>query len=498
LLRGFAHAEDVAGASTKKNSPMTYETVIGLEIHVQLSTRSKAFCGDDIRFGGAPNSQVSAISLGHPGTLPRLNAEQVKFAARLGLALGSTINLGHTFDRKNYFYADLPKGYQITQDARPICVGGSIEVLVGGETKTIRIHHVHMEEDAGKSQHDSADAYSYIDLNRAGTPLLEIVTEPDLRSAEEVDALMTAMRQLVRYLDISDGNMQEGSMRCDCNVSIRPQGATYLGNRCEIKNLNSMRYARKAIEYEVQRQIGVVEAGGKIDQQTLNFDPATGVTSPLRSKEDAHDYRYFPDPDIPPIQLTAAELAAIQAQLPALPWVLRKKMITTYGLSAYNAELLTAEAETAAFFLALSEQTAAYTAAANLIINKVLPWRKEQDKNLDSFPLSAAQLAELIELIETGQVSNSTAYQELFPALVAAPDRRPAELATANGWLQSADADELGSWVDAVLAAHPDKVKAYQQGKKGLLGFFMGEVMKRSKGQAEPKKTTALLQERLG
>ncbi|PSR14674.1 MAG: Asp-tRNA(Asn)/Glu-tRNA(Gln) amidotransferase GatCAB subunit B [Bacteroidetes bacterium] len=477
---------------------MTYETVIGLEIHVQLSTRSKAFCGDDIRFGGAPNSQVSAISLGHPGTLPRLNAEQVKFAARLGLALGSTINLGHTFDRKNYFYADLPKGYQITQDARPICVGGSIEVLVGGETKTIRIHHVHMEEDAGKSQHDSADAYSYIDLNRAGTPLLEIVTEPDLRSAEEVDALMTAMRQLVRYLDISDGNMQEGSMRCDCNVSIRPQGATYLGNRCEIKNLNSMRYARKAIEYEVQRQIGVVEAGGKIDQQTLNFDPATGVTSPLRSKEDAHDYRYFPDPDIPPIQLTAAELAAIQAQLPALPWVLRKKMITTYGLSAYNAELLTAEAETAAFFLALSEQTAAYTAAANLIINKVLPWRKEQDKNLDSFPLSAAQLAELIELIETGQVSNSTAYQELFPALVAAPDRRPAELATANGWLQSADADELGSWVDAVLAAHPDKVKAYQQGKKGLLGFFMGEVMKRSKGQAEPKKTTALLQERLG
>jgi len=498
LLRGFAHAEDVAGASTKKNSPMTYETVIGLEIHVQLSTRSKAFCGDDIRFGGAPNSQVSAISLGHPGTLPRLNAEQVKFAARLGLALGSTINLGHTFDRKNYFYADLPKGYQITQDARPICVGGSIEVLVGGETKTIRIHHVHMEEDAGKSQHDSADAYSYIDLNRAGTPLLEIVTEPDLRSAEEVDALMTAMRQLVRYLDISDGNMQEGSMRCDCNVSIRPQGATYLGNRCEIKNLNSMRYARKAIEYEVQRQIGVVEAGGKIDQQTLNFDPATGVTSPLRSKENAHDYRYFPDPDIPPIQLTAAELAAIQAQLPALPWVLRKKMITTYGLSAYNAELLTAEAETAAFFLALSEQTAAYTAAANLIINKVLPWRKEQDKNLDSFPLSAAQLAELIELIETGQVSNSTAYQELFPALVAAPDRRPAELATANGWLQSADADELGSWVDAVLAAHPDKVKAYQQGKKGLLGFFMGEVMKRSKGQAETKKTTALLQERLG
>jgi aspartyl-tRNA(Asn)/glutamyl-tRNA(Gln) amidotransferase subunit B len=477
---------------------MTYETVIGLEIHVQLSTRSKAFCGDDIRFGGAPNSQVSAISLGHPGTLPRLNAQQVTYAVRLGLALGSTINLDHTFDRKNYFYADLPKGYQITQDARPVCVGGHIEVLVGGETKTIRIHHVHMEEDAGKSQHDSADAYSYIDLNRAGTPLLEIVTEPDLRSAEEVDALMTAMRQLVRYLDISDGNMQEGSMRCDCNVSIRPQGATALGNRCEIKNLNSMRYARKAIEYEVQRQIGVVEAGGKIDQQTLNFDPVTGVTSPLRSKEDAHDYRYFPDPDIPPIQLTAAELAAIQAQLPALPWDLRKKLTTTYGLSAYNAELLTAEAETAAFFLALSEQTTAYTAAANLVINKVLPWRKEQDNNLDSFPLSAAQLAELIELIETGQVSNSTAYQELFPALMAAPDRRAAELATANSWLQSADADELGSWVDAVLAAHPDKVKAYRQGKKGLLGFFMGEVMKRSKGQAEPKKTTELLQERLG
>ncbi|RME95530.1 MAG: Asp-tRNA(Asn)/Glu-tRNA(Gln) amidotransferase subunit GatB, partial [Bacteroidetes bacterium] len=288
---------------------MAYETIIGLEIHVQLSTRSKAFCGDEIRFGAEPNTLVSPISLGHPGTLPRLNFHHLEYAIRLGLALGSTINLRHSFDRKNYFYADLPKGYQITQDALPICVGGSLAVQVGGEEKHIRIHHIHMEEDAGKSMHDSADPYSYIDLNRAGTPLLEIVTEPDLRSAEEVDAMMSAMRQLVQYLDISDGNMQEGNMRCDVNVSIRPQGSTTLGNRCEIKNLNSMRYARKAIEYEVHRQIDLVENGQTVAQVTLNFDPNTGVTFPLRTKEDAHDYRYFPDPDIPPVVLTQEYVA---------------------------------------------------------------------------------------------------------------------------------------------------------------------------------------------
>lgn len=477
---------------------MTYETVIGLEIHVQLSTQSKAFCGDSIRFGSAPNTQVSAISLGHPGTLPLLNKKQLHYAIRLGLALGSEINLRTTFDRKNYFYADLPKGYQITQDAQPVCLGGKIDILVDGEVKTIRIHHIHMEEDAGKSMHDSDDPHSYIDLNRAGTPLLEIVTEPDLRSAAEVDALMTTMRQLVRYLDVSDGNMQEGSMRCDCNVSIRPTGADYFGNRCEIKNLNSMRYARKAIEYEVKRQQAIVEAGGTIAQQTLNFDPTTGVTSPLRSKEDAHDYRYFPEPDLPPIVLTKDEVEAIKAALPALPEEMHRLMLETYQLSAYNAGLLVAEPEPAHFFLSLAKATNAYTTAANLIINKILPWSKEEHQPLDQFPLSTEQLAEFISLLEDEKVSNSTAYQELFPALLEQPNASPAALAANNNWLQSEDEDEMNTWVEAAIAKFPDKVQAYQKGKKGLIGLFMGEVMKLSKGKADPKKANQLLRDRLG
>lgn len=476
---------------------MAYETVIGLEIHVQLSTKSKAFCADEVRFGADPNTQISAISLGHPGTLPRLNRQQLDHAIRLALALDSEVNLRNNFDRKNYFYADLPKGYQITQDARPVCVGGRIPITVGDEVKYVRIHHVHMEEDAGKSMHDSDDPYSYIDLNRAGTPLLEIVTEPDLRSAEEVDALMTAMRQLVRYLGISDGNMQEGSMRCDCNVSIRPMGADYFGNRCEIKNLNSMRYARKAIAYEVERQKTIVEAGGTVAQQTLNFDPATGVTSPLRSKEDAHDYRYFPDPDLPPVVLQQAEVDEIQASLPALPWVLKEELVAKYALSEYNANLLTAEPEPARYFLQLAKATPAYKAAANLVINKLLPWTKEEGKNLAEFPLSPQQLAGFIQLIEDGKVSNTIAYQELFPAMVAQPDQEAEALATANNWLQSDDADELLAWVDAAIAAFPDKVKAYQNGKKGLIGLFMGEVMKQSKGKADPKQANKLLRERL-
>ena len=476
---------------------MVYETVIGLEIHVQLSTKSKAFCADEVRFGAAPNTQVSAISLGHPGTLPRLNRQQLDFAVRLGLALNSEINLRNCFDRKNYFYADLPKGYQITQDNEPVCIGGSIPIQLGKEVKHIRIHHVHMEEDAGKSMHDSDDPHSYIDLNRAGTPLLEIVTEPDLRSAEEVDALMTAMRQLVRYLDISDGNMQEGSMRCDCNVSIRPMGADYFGNRCEIKNLNSMRYARKAIAYEVERQKKIVESGGTVAQQTLNFDPATGVTTPLRSKEDAHDYRYFPDPDLPPVVLSKQKVEEIRASLPALPWTIKEELKSKYQLSAYNAELLSAEPEPAHFFLALAQETSAYKAASNLVINKVMPWAKENEASLADLPLTANSLAEFVELIEAGKVSNSVAYQELFPAMIAEPETAPEKLATDNGWIQSDDADELGQWVDAAIAAFPDKVKAYQNGKKGLIGLFMGEVMKLSKGKADPKMANQLLRERL-
>lgn len=475
-----------------------YETVIGLEIHLQLSTRSKAFCGDDASFGGEPNTYVSPISLGHPGALPRLNAKQVEYAVRLGLALGSEINLYNAFDRKNYFYADLPKGYQITQDRAPICRGGSLSIRVGEEEKVVRIHHIHMEEDAGKSIHDGEGPFSLIDLNRAGVPLLEIVSEPDLRSAEEVDAYMSAMRQLARYLGISDGNMEQGSMRCDCNVSVRLRGSEKLGERCEIKNLNSMRYARRAIDYEVKRQAGLIEAGGRVEQQTLNFDPATGVTTPLRDKEDAHDYRYFPEPDLPPVALTPEYVEGIRRSLPELPWELYRRFQEDYGLPAYDARLLTQEQPTALFFLGLCEHTPNFKAASNLIINKVAPWCNESGAGIVDFPVSYPQLAAFIRMIDEGQAASAAAYQHIFPVLAENPGRPPLEIARSLNLIQSSDEGLLEKLADEALANNPEEVERYRKGKKGLMGFFMGEVMKASEGKADPKVVSALLRKKLG
>ncbi len=476
---------------------MSYETVIGLETHVQLSTHSKAFCGDDARFGGAPNTHISPISLGFPGTLPRLNEKQAEYAVKLGLALGSKINMVNSFDRKNYFYADLPKGYQITQDRQPICMGGQLKISVEGQEKAVRIHHIHMEEDAGKSMHDTDGPYSLIDLNRAGVPLLEIVTEPDLRSAEEVDAFMTAMRQLVRYLGISDGNMEQGSLRCDVNVSIRPEGSTEFGERCEIKNLNSMRYARRAIAYEVQRQIKLVEAGGKVRQETLNFDPETGITSPLRDKEDAHDYRYFPEPDLPPVVLSTDELRKLQVEMPTLPWQMRERFSAEFGLPEYDVNLLTEEQAPALFYLELTRHTPHYKAAANLLINKVLPHADEQNIPLEKFPVGADQLAGFLQIIADGKVSNSAAYQQLFPALMEQPDARPLTLAESLNLLQTSDEGALQQIVEQVIADHPEELARYRKGKKALIGFFMGQVMKASRGKADPKVANALLRRKL-
>ncbi len=474
-----------------------YETVIGLEVHVQLATASKAFCGDDARFGGAPNTHISAISLGHPGTLPRLNKRQVEFAIKLGLALGCKINLENTFDRKNYFYADLPKGYQITQDRKPICIGGSLRIPSGEDFKSIRIHHIHMEEDAGKSIHDQDPKNTLVDLNRAGVPLLEIVTEPDLRSPEEVDALMSGMRQLVRYLGVSDGNMEEGSLRCDCNVSVRLQGAEEYGERCEVKNLNSMRFAKRAIEFERKRQIDLIESGGAVKQQTLNFDPATGITTPLRDKEDAHDYRYFPEPDLPPVVISEAYLKELHENRSPLPWELLEDFQSTYRLSLYNATLLTQEKTTALYFKSLCEETKHYKAAANLLINKVLPEAQEQKIGLSDFPLTPKKLAAFIDLIQSDKVSNTIAYQKLFPALLQDPSQAPLALAKKMELIQSQDEDFLKDLVKSILEQNPDKVKAYQGGKKNLLGFFMGQLMRQSKGKANPKAAEELLKEML-
>lgn len=470
-----------------------YETVIGLETHVQLATQSKAFCSDAIEFGANPNTHISAISLAYPGTLPKVNHKQIEFAIRLGLALGCGINLENRFDRKNYFYADLPKGYQITQDRLPICVGGALKIRVKGGEKSIRIHHIHMEEDAGKSTHDVDPKHSLIDLNRAGTPLLEIVSEPDLRSGEEVDAFMTTMRQLVRYLEVSDGNMEQASLRCDCNVSVRLKGATEYGQRCEIKNMNSMRFARKAIQYEQKRQIDLIEAGGEVQQNTLNFDPVTGRTSPLRSKENAHDYRYFPEPDLPPIIVTEAQIEQIKATLPPLPNELFEEFTQSFQLSEYDTTILLEEKNNAFFFRALAQATPHKKAAANLMINKILPYLNEEKEEISVFPVEVKHLAELIELIQNDKVSNSIAYQKIFPELLKQPTIAPLKLAEKLNLLQSDDDNFLETIITQILEQNPDKVKAYQKGKKGLIGFFMGELMKQSKGKANPKEAKKML-----
>lgn len=463
-----------------------YEVVIGLEVHVQLATKSKAFCSDSTGFGGLPNTHVSPISLGHPGTLPRINEKQVQFAVELGLALGCEINRVNRFDRKNYFYADLPKGYQITQDAEPICIGGQLG--------PIRLHHIHMEEDAGKSMHSEEGPFSVIDLNRAGVPLLEIVTEPDFRSAEEVETFMLDMRRMVRYLGVSDGNMEQGSMRCDCNVSVRKKGDLKLGERCEIKNLNSMRYAKKAIEYEFNRQVQLIENGESVVRQTLHFDPQSGITTPIRDKEDANDYRYFPDPDLCDILISEDFLDHIKANMPLLPEQMRNRLIQEYHLSEYDANLISEDPEVAHYYLSLVSDIGDFKALSKLLINKIIPYCNESKFSITNFPLSPQIIAEFIELIQKGIVSNSAAYQFLFSELLERVNDgiSPALLAKELNLIQESDEDLLEGVVIKLLDAYPDKVKAYKNGKKGLIGFFMGEVMKETKGKADPKKTSQM------
>jgi len=488
-----------------------YQTTIGLETHVQLSTESKAFCGDRNEFGGQPNTHVSEISLAYPGTLPSLNERQVDFAVKLGLALGCKINPRSTFDRKNYFYADLPKGYQITQDESPICWGGSLPIRLsttppdlppadepssarpGGRGEggpRVAIHHIHMEEDAGKSIHTEGEPFTRVDLNRAGTPLLEIVTEPCLHSAEEVDAFMSGMRQLVRWLGVSDGNMEEGSLRCDVNISVAPRDSDELGTRCEIKNMNSMRFARRAIAYEVSRQIKVIEGGGKVQQQTRQFDPSSGTTSALRDKEDAHDYRYFPDPDLPPIVLTQEYIDDIRNSLGVLPWEAYAQL-TELGLEPADAALISEEKQAYRSFMDYAAASPAVPELAKLWVNRILPHLASHQLRV-----SPQEMAALQQLIIDGKISAANAASKLLPDLLVAPGD-PGERATQLGLIQNTDTDFLSTIAGEVIAANPAKVTAYRKGKKGLIGFFMGEVMKRSKGSAEPRETRELLQKML-
>lgn len=471
-----------------------YELVVGLEVHAQLSTLSKAFSADSAAFGADPNEHISAVSLGHPGTLPFLNKRAVEHAVKMGLACNCEINLYNNFARKNYFYADLPKGYQITQDQHPICIGGYVTVkLSSGESKNIAIHHIHMEEDAGKSMHDQHHTHSLIDLNRAGVPLLEIVSEPDLHSAEEAGLYLTEMRRLLRFLGICDGNMEEGSMRCDANISVRLKGQTSLGNRCEVKNLNSIRNVQRAIEHEFIRQVDVIEAGGYIEQNTLNFNADTGETSVLRTKEMANDYRYFPEPDLQPLQLTAEYVALVQKAMPALPHQLQQKYTADLGLSAYDAAVITAEHELAQYFEKLISHTHNYKSAANWLMGPLKSYLNEQGKTVEEAGPAPELLAGLIKLVDEGKVNHTVAAQKIFPVLVQNTGKSAEKIAAELNLLIQENAGELDQYIQDALAKFPDKVTEYKKGKKGVLGLFMGEIMKRSKGKIDPKKTNDLL-----
>jgi aspartyl-tRNA(Asn)/glutamyl-tRNA(Gln) amidotransferase subunit B len=474
-----------------------YEIVVGLEVHAQLLTQTKLFCGDSASFGGEPNTHISPITLGHPGTLPKLNKRAVEFAIKMGLACHSEIERNNYFARKNYFYPDLPKGYQITQHTTPICKGGVVTIRTATGEKEIRLNRIHLEEDAGKSMHDIDADNTCVDYNRAGVPLIEIVTEPDLRSSEEASAYLTELRKMLRYLDICDGNMEEGSMRCDANISIRLKGDPELGTKVEVKNLNSIRNTRRAIEYEAKRMIELVEQGQPIQQQTRSFDAGEGNTFALRTKEEANDYRYFADPDLPPFEVTDAFLAAIRAALPAMPAQLAEKYVNELHLPEYDARVICDDKETAVYFEKLILETTYYKGAANWLLGPVRSSLNEQGLGLDDFPLAPAALARLVQLVEEGKVSFSIASSRIFPILLADPSREPLEIALSLNLLQSSDTDEIAAWVEQALAKMPDKVLEYKKGKKGLIGLFVGEVKKLSKGKADPRLTNQLLLEKL-
>ncbi|MBO0932874.1 Asp-tRNA(Asn)/Glu-tRNA(Gln) amidotransferase subunit GatB [Fibrella aquatilis] len=479
----------------------TYEAVIGLEVHCQLLTNSKMFAADANAFGAEPNTQVSVITLAHPGALPKANRVAVEYAVRMGLACGSEITRRNIFARKNYFYPDLPKGYQLSQDKGPICVGGQIPVRAKDFDGTLRdtaiqLDHIHLEEDAGKSIHDIDPNATCLDYNRAGTPLIEMVTEPCLRSADEAGQFLTEVRRLVRYLGICDGNLEEGSLRCDVNVSIRPKGVTELGTKVEVKNLNSIRNVMRAVDAEFRRQVMLTETGGRIIQETRLFDADSGQTAGMREKETMNDYRYFPDPDLMPVVISDAWLAQIQAEMPALPRELYHKLTTHYGLPDYDAAILTDSRELVEFYEAVCAETPNYKAASNWLMGPVKAQLSEKNLRDRQFPVSATALAALIRLIDEGTVSQ-TAAQTVFGLLVEQPEKSPAELATAQGLLQNRNTNDLQSLIDETLAAWPDKVDQYRKGKKNLLGLFVGEVMKKSKGSADPKLVNQLIIESL-
>lgn len=454
-----------------------WETIIGLEIHIQLSTATKAFCADDARFSNEPNTQTGIVSLSHPGTLPKLNKKQIEYAVRLGLAMNSEINKASYFERKQYFYPDLPKGYQISQQASPICIGGHINLITSQGQKKIRLHHIHMEEDAGKSVHDTDPTWSKIDLNRAGVPLLEMVTEPDFRTAEEVSVFLTELQRLVRYLDISDANMEEGSMRCDVNISVRPLGSDELRERCEVKNVNSRRFARKAIEYEVNRQIRRYEAGEQVVRQTMQFVPEEGITTPIREKESAHDYRYYPDPDLPPIKLTQEYIDRIKSSLPQLPQELYEDLTKNKKLSDGDVQVLIDDKEIAGlYYEMIRDHTNLIKPMANFMIQTIIPTLAEKNISIETIRSKKESLILILSQIQNQLITSQQA-KEIWQAHLK-DESTSIESLLANK-MENGPLIDYTNIIEELFQAFPSEAKEFNSGKKKLLGFFLGEAKKK-------------------
>ncbi|NOQ73090.1 MAG: Asp-tRNA(Asn)/Glu-tRNA(Gln) amidotransferase subunit GatB [Crocinitomix sp.] len=470
-----------------------YQPVIGLEIHAQMLTKTKAYSNDKNEYGSVPNTNVSPITLGHPGTLPRMNSKTIDFAIKMGLACGSDIAPEQHFARKNYFYPDLPKGYQITQDTTPICTGGEIVVKdADGNDKAIKVTRIHMEEDAGKSMHDIDPFNTLIDLNRAGVPLIEVVSEPDIRTSQEAYNYVTEVRKLVRYLEICDGNMEEGSLRCDANISVMLKGAAEYGVRVEVKNMNSMRNVQRAIEHEITRHIIAIENGEIIYPETRNFDALKGTTTAMRSKEAANDYRFFPEPDLQPIKITQEKIESLRAEMPPLPAALFAKYTKELGLSEYDAQLLTDQKEIALFFEAIIEHTSNYKAAANWLMGDVKSYLNTNAITIEEFPISAKNIAGLIALIDSGKISNNLASQKVFPAMLT-ENASALEVAEKHDWIQDSDEGAIIEIIKAVFDENPGEFERFKAGEQKLMGFLMGKVMQKSKGKADPKSASKLI-----
>jgi len=477
----------------------SYEAVIGLEIHAQLRTATKIFCGCSTTFGAPPNSEVCPVCLGQPGALPVLNRQAVDYAVMAALALGCDVQRESIFARKNYFYPDLPKGYQISQYERPLALGGGVHLAADGQPRVIRLTRIHMEEDAGKSLHEGfydSDRRTYLDFNRSGVPLIEIVSEPDLRSAAEAAQFFSRLRSILVWIGVNDGNMEEGSLRCDANVSVRPVGQQRFGTKAEVKNVNSFRYLQKAIEYEIERQIDVLEGGGTVVQETRLWDSSTGRTTSMRSKEEAHDYRYFPEPDLPPLVVEAARVDAVRGTMPELPEARRQRFVAAYAIPEYDAGVLTQSAALADYFEAAARGSGNPKAASNWVMGELLRTMKERDVDVAQVPVTPEALAGLIQLVDRGTISTSVA-KDVFAKMYASGGSAEA-IVQAEGLAQTSDESALLAIVQDVVASNPDAIAQVRAGRNNAFGFLVGQAMKASKGKGNPKVINDLLWKELG